>query len=86
LQPEESKRTSLAIEGDRKHYLDAAIVRIMKSRKELAFEQLKIATIDAVKGHFIPTVEQVKKRIDAMVEFDYLERSKEDKNMFLYVA
>ncbi|KIL57743.1 hypothetical protein M378DRAFT_188384 [Amanita muscaria Koide BX008] len=86
VSPEESKKTNLAIEGDRKHYLDAAIVRVMKARKELTFEQLKIATIEAVKGHFVPSVDQIKKRIDALVESDYLERSKDDKNRFLYVA
>ncbi|PFH45577.1 hypothetical protein AMATHDRAFT_82846 [Amanita thiersii Skay4041] len=84
--PEESKRTNLSIEGDRKHYLDAAIVRVMKARKEMTFEQLKMATIDAVKGHFVPSVDQIKKRIDSLVESDYLERSKEDRNRFIYLA
>ncbi|KAF9460280.1 Cullin family-domain-containing protein [Collybia nuda] len=83
---EESRRTNISIEGDRKHYLDAAIVRIMKSRKEMTYEQLKAATIDAVKSHFVPQVDAIKKRIDSLVETDYLERSKEDKTKFLYVA
>ncbi|KAF8060763.1 Cullin family-domain-containing protein [Lyophyllum atratum] len=86
VSPEESKRTNESIEGDRKHYLDAAIVRIMKARKELTYEQLKTATIEAVKNHFVPAVDAIKKRIDALVETDYLERSSEDKNRFLYVA
>lgn len=58
----------------------------MKARKEMSYEQLKTATIEAVKGHFVPQVDAIKKRIDALVETEYLERSKEDKNMFLYVA
>ncbi|GLB36813.1 putative cullin family protein [Lyophyllum shimeji] len=86
VSPEESKRTNESIEGDRKHYLDAAIVRIMKARKELTYEQLKTATIEAVKNHFVPMVDAIKKRVDALVESDYLERSAEDKNKFLYVA
>lgn len=76
----------MSIEGDRKHYLDAAIVRIMKARKEMTYEQLKTATIEAVKSHFVPQVDAIKKRIDSLVETDYLERSTEDKNKFLYVA
>ncbi|KNZ75711.1 Cullin-4B [Termitomyces sp. J132] len=83
---EESRRTNESIEGDRKYYLDAAIVRIMKARKELTYEQLKTATIDAVKNHFVPTIDAIKKRIDALVEGDYLERSPDDKTKFLYVA
>ncbi|KAF8650599.1 hypothetical protein AX16_005170 [Volvariella volvacea WC 439] len=86
VSPEESKRTQQMIEGDRKHYLDAAIVRIMKARKELTYEKLKAATIDAVKNHFSPSVEDIKRRIDSLVESDYLERSEKDKNTFLYVA
>lgn len=85
-QPEESKRTNASIEDDRKHYLDAAIVRLMKARKEMSYEQLKVATIDAVKGHFVPQVDTIKKRIDSLVEMEYLERSKEDRNKYKYIA
>lgn len=58
----------------------------MKAKKELSYEQLKVAAIDAVKNHFVPTVELIKKTIDSLVEKEYLERSLEDKNMFQYVA
>ena len=85
FQPEESQRTNASIEDDRRSYLDAAIVRIMKARKEMAYEQLKTATIDEVKKHFLPQVDSIKKRIEVLVEQDYLERS-EDKSKFLYVA
>jgi len=84
--PEESKRTQSSIEGDRKHYLDAAIVRIMKARKELPYEQLKAATIDAVKSHFVPEVSVIKQRIAGLVEQEYLTRDAEDMNVYTYVA
>jgi len=84
--PAETSRTHTSIEGDRRHYLDAAIVRIMKSRKELSYEQLKTATIDAVKSHFVPDVKMIKHRIDAMVDQDYLNRDAEDKSLYVYVA
>lgn len=58
----------------------------MKARKELTYEQLKVATIDAVKGHFVPQVDTIKKRIDSLVETEYLERSSTDMNKYLYVA
>ena len=86
MQPEESKRTQSSIEGDRKHYLDAAIVRIMKARKELPYEQLKAATIDAVKSHFVPEVSVIKQRIAGLVEQEYLTRDAEDMNVYTYVA
>jgi cullin-4 len=86
VSPEESKRTNAFIEDDRRFHLEAAIVRIMKARKEMTYEQLKAATIDAVKNHFAPTVEAIKRRIDSLVEQEYLERSTEDRNKYLYVA
>ncbi|RXW12042.1 hypothetical protein EST38_g13812, partial [Candolleomyces aberdarensis] len=86
VSPEESQKTNENIEGDRKLFLDAAIVRIMKSKKEMTYEKLKAATIDAVKNHFVPTVDAIKKRIDGLVSQEYLRRSDEDKNLFFYVA
>lgn len=58
----------------------------MKARKEMAYEQLKAATIDAVKGHFVPEVSVIKQRIAALVEQDYLARDDEDMNLYTYVA
>ncbi|KAG1741864.1 Cullin family-domain-containing protein [Suillus paluster] len=83
---EENQRTQSHIEGDRKHYLDAAIVRIMKAKKELSYEQLKNETIDAVKSHFVPEVSVIKSRIAGLVEQEYLRRDEDDMNMYIYVA
>ncbi|OAX36818.1 Cullin-domain-containing protein [Rhizopogon vinicolor AM-OR11-026] len=84
--PEENKRTQTHIEGDRKHYLDAAIVRIMKAKKELSYEQLKNETVDAVKSHFVPEVSVIKQRIAVLVEQEYLRRDEDDMNLYVYVA
>ncbi|KAL4069083.1 Cullin family-domain-containing protein [Scleroderma citrinum] len=84
--PEESKRTQTHIDSDRKHYLDAAIVRIMKAKKELSYEQLKTQTIEAVKNHFVPEVIVIKQRIAGLVEQEYLRRDEDDMNKYIYVA
>ncbi|KAI0825282.1 Cullin-domain-containing protein [Trametes gibbosa] len=83
---EETKRTQSSIEADRKHALDAAIVRVMKGKKELAYEQLKTATIEAVRKHFVPEVSMIKARIQSLVESEYLRRDEEDMNKYMYVA
>lgn len=85
-QPEESQRTQSGVEGDRKHYLDAAIVRVMKARKQLTYEQIKFETIETVRRHFVPDVTSIKQRIDSLVEQEYLRRDEEDRNLFFYVA
>ena len=86
MQPEETKRTQTSIEADRKHALDAAIVRVMKSKKELTYEQLKTATIEAVKNHFVPEVSMIKQRIAVLVEQEYLARDETDMNKYIYLA
>lgn len=74
------------IEADRKYALDAAIVRIMKGKKKLHYEQLKNQTIEAVSKHFQPEVPMIKSRIDGLVEQDYLRRDEEDMNVLHYEA
>ena len=86
MQPEETKRTQSSIEQDRKHALDAAIVRVMKAKKELNYEQLKTATIEAVRKHFVPEVGMIKQRIQGLVEQEYLRRDEDDMNKYIYVA
>ncbi|KAI6018883.1 Cullin family-domain-containing protein [Pisolithus marmoratus] len=84
--PEESTRTQSHIDSDRKHYLDAAIVRIMKAKKELTYEQLKTQTVESVKSHFVPEVNVIKQRIAGLVEQEYLRRDEDDMNKYIYVA
>lgn len=85
-QPEESKRTEAYIEIDRKQELDAAIVRIMKAKKKLTFEQIKSEVIVAVKKRFVPEIRQIKERVDHLVEHEYLKRDEDVKDLFVYLA
>ncbi|VDB85115.1 unnamed protein product [Peniophora sp. CBMAI 1063] len=84
--PEESRKTQDAIEGDRKHLLDAAIVRIMKANQKLMYEEIKTQTITAVSKHFFPDVASIKQRVDSLVESEYMRRDEEDRNLFYYIA
>ena len=61
-------------------------MRTMKAKKELHLEHLKTETIAGVKKHFIPSVTLIKDRIDALVEREFLRRSEEDMNVFIYIA
>ena len=61
-------------------------MRVMKAKKELMYEQLKTATIDAVKNHFVPEVSMIKQRIAVLVEQEYLTRDEDDMNKYIYLA
>lgn len=58
----------------------------MKARKTVAHKELVNATIDAVKNHFVPDVVDVKKRIDGLVDEEYMRRDEEDHKLFHYIA
>jgi cullin 4 len=83
---EEAKRTEAGIQTDRKFVIDAAIVRVMKARKERTFEQLKIDVVDAVKSHFVPDMKHFKERVDSLVEGEFLRRDEDNRDLFYYVA
>lgn len=72
-------------EDDRSLYLQAAIVRVMKTRKELSVDDLQKEVIAQCK-RFVPNVAQLKRCIDILIEKDYLKRSEMDKKMLLYSA
>ncbi|KAF7306598.1 CULLIN-2 domain-containing protein [Mycena indigotica] len=83
---EESKQTQNAIDGERNASLDAAIVRIMKSKKEIMHPALLTAVIDAVKSHFTPDVSTIKGRIEKLIEQEYMRRDEVQQQKFIYVA
>jgi hypothetical protein len=81
---ESFKRSNLDI--SRKHSIDAAAVRIMKTRQTLRMQEL-IAQVEAqVARFFIPSPRLVKARIEHLILQDYLERDEDDSNTLQYVA
>lgn len=80
----ESDDTQKAVEDDRKVFLQAVIVRIMKARKELKHVHLVQETIDQAKKRFNPKIPLIKKCIDELIDREYLKRM--DGNQYQYLA
>jgi hypothetical protein len=68
VQAEESKQTSEKVFEDRNLTLDAQIVRIMKSKKQLKLQDLINEVIDAVKKLFHPEVKAIKAQVESLIE------------------
>ncbi|XP_050527611.1 cullin-3 [Daktulosphaira vitifoliae] len=82
----ERKETRSKVDEDRKHEIEAAIVRIMKSRKKMTHNSLVMEVMEQLKSRFLPSPVIIKKRIEGLIEREYLARSPEDRRTYAYVA
>lgn len=74
------------IDDDRKHMIEAVIVKIMKTRKRLSHQELIIEATKILAMKFKPDPAVIKKRIEGLIERDYLERDKDDRKFYKYLA
>jgi len=83
---DEKKKVVEDVDKERKHVVDATIVRVMKSRKVLQHQQLVIEVVQQLSRTFNPDFKLIKKRIEDLISREYLERDREDAGMFRYLA
>jgi len=82
----EKRETREKVEEDRKPQIEAAIVRIMKSRKEMEHNALIAEVANQLCTRFIPPPDVVKKRIESLIEREFLERDKNNWRKYMYLA
>jgi len=71
---------------DRKHQLDAVIMKALKQNKRMNFENLKNTIIKSVSNYFIPEVNLIKNRIDNLIEREYISRDMNNPEYFTYAT
>jgi len=69
---------------ERKHIIDAAIVRIMKSRKKLDHNAL-LDEVFRQCSLFQPQPAQIKYQIETLINREYLKRDSEKRNVYIYL-
>jgi cullin 3 len=82
----ERKETREKVEEARKHQTEAAIVRIMKDRKTMDHNNLIAEVTKQLQPRFVPNPALIKKRIEALIEREYLERAPGDRRVYNYLA
>jgi len=70
---------------DRSHAVDAALVRVMKARKKMNYNDLRLEIVTLMRT-FKPDDALIKKRVSSLIERDYLETDKDDENLIIYKA
>jgi hypothetical protein len=70
---------------DRAHAIDATVVRIMKTLKRLDLNSLMNEVLSSL-HLFKPQPPVIKRRIELLIEKDFLKRDETDKALLIYVA
>ncbi|KAI8541639.1 hypothetical protein RHMOL_Rhmol08G0077600 [Rhododendron molle] len=82
----EKLETRQRVEEDRKPQIEAAIVRIMKSRRVLDHNNIVTEVTKQLQSRFLPNPVLIKKRIESLIEREFLERDKVDRKLYRYLA
>ncbi|KAI9926923.1 cullin-3 [Aspergillus wentii] len=83
---DQRKETEKKMNDERGASIEAAVVRIMKQRKTLNHSQLMNEVLTQLSARFIPDVNMVKRRIESLIDREYLERVSEDPPAYGYIA
>jgi len=81
---QEAETTQEQVFADRVYQVDAAVVRIMKTRKTLSHNELVSQLIHQLR--FPVKASDLKKRIESLIEREYMKRDSENVNNYIYVA
>jgi len=81
---QETEQTMDKVIHDRKYQVDAAIVRTMKARIKLSYNDLVSEVIRLVR--FPLDITLMKQRIEDLIDKDYMSRDPKEPSVFHYVA
>lgn len=84
--PSERQASQAAVTEDRKHAMEACVVRVMKARRTLEHNKLMLEVSRQLMEYFQPDPILIKKRIEDLIARDFLKRDDDQSNVYHYVA
>ena len=82
----DAKATRVVVENDRKPQIEAAIVRVMKARRILDNNGVVTEVTKQLKDRFTPSPADIKKHLENLIEREFIERDRNDRKLFVYLA
>ncbi|KAJ1815146.1 hypothetical protein LPJ75_002471, partial [Coemansia sp. RSA 2598] len=87
VETEKEKEVSQATIGRERQYLiEAAVVRIMKTRRQMSHEQLVGEAAEQLSSRFMASPKMIKNGIEKLIDREYLQRSPDDPRLYIYLA
>ena len=83
---EETDAVNANISEGRRIEINAAIVRILKSRRTVKHNELIEGLVKQLSNRFQPLVVLIKQQIEDLIDKEYLERDANDRNVYHYIA
>ena len=82
----ELEATRKSVDDERRYLTEAAIIRVMKTKKELEHHELVGQVMGQLAARFRADSRAVKKCIDDLINRDYMKRSEQSAGVYQYVA
>ncbi|EGD77867.1 hypothetical protein PTSG_09501 [Salpingoeca rosetta] len=82
----EAKDTMKKVTEDRKHEVEACIVRVLKNRKQLHYNDIVVEVTQQLAKRFQPPPLLIKKRLEALIDREFVERDDKDRTLYRYLA
>ena len=83
---QENNDVSQKVDEDRRHMVEATIVKVMKTRRRIEHNALITECTKILSNKFNPDPTMIKKRIESLIEREYLERDPADRKFYKYIA
>lgn len=84
--PKERENAAQSVQDERKHAMEANIVRIMKARKTISHQQLMLEVSAQLMKYFQPDPRAIKQRIEDLIQREYMRRDEEAASTYHYLA
>ncbi|KER28332.1 hypothetical protein T265_04792 [Opisthorchis viverrini] len=82
----DAEQVERQVNEDRRYFIQAAIVRVMKSRKQIDHVSLIKSVFQQASGRFQPSIPLIKRCVETLIDKGYIERSPYDPDQYNYLA
>ncbi len=85
-QQQEANQDHELVMKQREFEIEAAMVRVMKARNRLEWNQVQVEVINILKSRFTPDARMLKKRLESLIDRKFMERDENDPKIIIYIS